>query len=78
MFISWAIHFEQSLILFAPQIVDIDRVVNFLKTHFTSPYLLLRHAAIICLRQVVQIDASKVDKLEQDLFIMVKIENELF
>lgn len=69
-----AIHFYQSSILFAPQTVEVSQIMSLLREHFFSPYLNLRSAAIVCLRQLVQIDASKVatSQIEHDLFLMVK------
>eukprot|EP01114_Cavostelium_apophysatum_P010616 TRINITY_DN2455_c0_g1_i2.p1 TRINITY_DN2455_c0_g1~~TRINITY_DN2455_c0_g1_i2.p1 ORF type:complete len:1928 (-),score=479.76 TRINITY_DN2455_c0_g1_i2:118-5901(-) len=79
------IQFEQSLILFAPQTVDVSKTVPFLRAQFASPYLLLRRAAVVCLRQLVPIDAIRVssNQLEEQLFVMLdserdqKLRNEL-
>lgn len=68
-----AIHFQQSLILFAPQIVDVSETIQFLRLQFESPYLMVRSASVVCLRQLVGINVSKMNglKLEEDLAMLV-------
>lgn len=69
-----SIHFQQSLILFAPQTVDISETIQFLRAQFESPYLMVRNASVVCLRQLVGINVSKMNglKLEEDLAMLVK------
>jgi hypothetical protein len=68
-----AINFNQGLILFAPQTINVSVMLPFLRAHLTSPYLMLRHASVICLRQLAQINAAEVSasKIEEQLFVMV-------
>ena len=48
-------------------------MIPFLRSQITSEYLLVRRAAVTCLRQLAQLSAVEVsrDKLEEQLFMMV-------
>lgn len=75
------IQFLQSLILFAPHTVVqiIDDIVPYLRSQFSSSYLLLRSASVICLRQLVPISNgfSSTSKESQSTFSS-QIEEHLF
>ena len=51
-----SIYFKQMLALFAPQTVNAMEVLSFLRFHLKSKFAFIRHACIICLRQLIQID----------------------
>jgi hypothetical protein len=68
-----ALKFKQSLVLFAPQTVNVAGTVAFLRAQFSSPYVVLKRAAVLCLRQLAQLNAKLVsgNQLEEQLFMMV-------
>ncbi len=71
-----AINFNQGIVLFAPQAINVSAMLPFLRAQFTSPYAVLRHASVICLRQLAQTNAAQVGAggLEDQLFVMVTLE----
>jgi hypothetical protein len=66
-----AISFEHSLIMFALQTVNMTNLLPFLKKQFVSPYLILRKASVMCLKQLkVGFLLNNEDLLEK-LFVML-------
>eukprot|EP01116_Phalansterium_solitarium_P006469 TRINITY_DN18779_c0_g1_i1.p1 TRINITY_DN18779_c0_g1~~TRINITY_DN18779_c0_g1_i1.p1 ORF type:complete len:1950 (-),score=546.78 TRINITY_DN18779_c0_g1_i1:75-5924(-) len=67
------LNLQQSLFLFAPHTVSVPAVLPYLKEHLPSSNLRLRHAAVICLRQIVQVNFDEMQKseMEQQLFMML-------
>lgn len=60
-----SIYFKQMLALFAPQTVNPVESIKYLQAYFQSKFTSIRQASVVCLRQLVQIDAESVEKVEQ-------------
>jgi hypothetical protein len=78
-----AIHYQQSLLLFAAQTVDVRDVVPRLRAQFVARDVAVRGAAVACLRQLAQLDAALVvdagggGALEAALFAMLDAERDV-
>ncbi|KAF2072320.1 hypothetical protein CYY_006354 [Polysphondylium violaceum] len=73
-----SIYFYQKLIMFAPNTINVDTLVPQLIQQLKSPYLLLRVAAVTCLRQLIQ-KRSKFEMnipLTELLFMMLDTERD--
>eukprot|EP01132_Coremiostelium_polycephalum_P005936 gene5936-7391_t len=73
-----SIYFYQKLILFAPNTINDGIVVPHLISQFKSPYLLLRIAAVTCLRQIIQKRSQfQMDnQLCETIFMMIDTERD--